>query len=152
MKNPETKHMEILEEPGLKQNPFSVPEGYFADLEDRLHDRIHAPEPKSHAIMAKVKPALVLALMFGIIAGFGYVVSKVTGLMYTDPMESGDPILAMIQEGWLESSFIYAYSDEIDIESALNDFLEDNVVIDDEISGELEASMTEEEIIRYQYE
>lgn len=152
MNNPETKHMEILEEPGLKQNPFSVPEGYFTDLEDRLHDRIHAPESRFHAIAAKVKPALVLALMFGIIAGFGYAVSKVTGLMYTDPVESSDPILAMIQEGWLESSFIYAYSDEIDIESALNDFLEDNVIIDDEISGELEASMTEEDIIRYQYE
>lgn len=152
MRDPERKHIENLEMPGLKRNPFSVPEGYFAGLEDSLHEKMHRPQSGLATAVLKVKPAIILALMFGIIAGFGYAVSKITGLIYTDPVESGDPILAMIQEGWLESSFIYAYSDEIDIETAFNNFLEDNVTIDESISEELEASITEEDIIRYQYE
>ena len=130
-------------------NPFTVPEGYFSELEDRLREIAVTPEPEHVGWLAKVKPAIMLTLMFGVIAGFGWVVSKVTGLLYTDPVESDDPITAMIEEGWIESSFIYAYCDEIDVEEALSNSLENTVTMDEELSEDIEASLTEDDIIRY---
>ena len=124
-------------------NPFTVPEGYFAELEDRLREVALSPEAQSVGWLAKVKPA------FGVIAGFGWIVSRITGLLYTDPMESEDPITAMIEEGWLESSFIYAYSDEIDVDEALVNSLENTVTMDEDLSEDIEALLTEEDIIRY---
>ena len=138
-----------MNSPELKGNPFTVPEGYFSELEDRLRDRISSPEPQTVGWLQKVKPAIMLTMMFGIIAGFGWAVSRITGLLYTDPIESEDPITAMIEEGWLESSFIYAYSDEIDVEEALSNSLEYTVTMDEELSEDIEASLTEEDIIRY---
>lgn len=131
-------------------NPFTVPEGYFSELEDRLREIAVTPEPEHVGWLAKVKPAVMLTLMFGVIAGFGWIVSKITGLLYTDPVESDDPITAMIEEGWIESSFIYAYSDEIDVEEALINSLENTVTMDEELSESIEALLSEEDIIRYQ--
>jgi hypothetical protein len=139
-----------MSEDKIHNNPFTVPEGYFAELEDRLREVALAPEPQSVGWLAKVKPAMMLALMFGVIAGFGWIVSKITGLLYTDPVESDDPITAMIEEGWIESSFIYAYSDEIDVEEALINSLENTVTMDEELSESIEALLSEEDIIRYQ--
>ena len=133
----------------IHNNPFTVPEGYFAELEDRLREVALSPEAQSVGWLAKVKPAMMLALMFGVIAGFGWIVSKITGLLYTDPVESDDPITAMIEEGWIESSFIYAYSDEIDVEEALINSLENTVTMDEELSESIEALLSEEDIIRY---
>lgn len=133
----------------MKNNPFTVPDGYFSTIEDRVRERIHAPRTPFNTFIMRVKPAFMLALMFGVIAGFGYIVSKVTGLIYTDPRESMDPIMAMIEDGWLESSFIYAYSEEIDVEDAFNNSLENTVTIDDELSEDIASSLTEEDIIEY---
>jgi len=138
-----------MSEDKIHNNPFTVPEGYFAELEDRLREVALSPEAQSVGWLAKVKPAMMLALMFGVIAGFGWIVSKITGLLYTDPMESEDPITAMIEEGWLESSFIYAYSDEIDVDEALVNSLENTVTMDEDLSEDIEALLTEEDIIRY---
>lgn len=139
-----------MSEDKIHNNPFTVPEGYFAELEDRLREVALAPEAQPVGWLAKVKPAMMLALMFGVIAGFGWIVSKITGLLYTDPVESDDPITAMIEEGWIESSFIYAYSDEIDVEEALINSLENTVTMDEELSESIEALLSEEDIIRYQ--
>lgn len=139
-----------MSEDKIHNNPFTVPEGYFAELEDRLREVALSPEAQSVGWLAKVKPAMMLALMFGVIAGFGWIVSKITGLLYTDPVESEDPITAMIEEGWIESSFIYAYSDEIDVEEALINSLENTVTMDEELSESIEALLSEEDIIRYQ--
>ena len=138
-----------MSEDKIHNNPFTVPEGYFAELEDRLREVALSPEAQSVGWLAKVKPAMMLALMFGVIAGFGWIVSKITGLLYTDPVESEDPITAMIEEGWLESSFIYAYSDEIDVDEALVNSLENTVTMDEDLSEDIEALLTEEDIIRY---
>lgn len=138
-----------MSEDKIHNNPFTVPEGYFAELEDRLREVALSPEAQSVGWLAKVKPAMMLALMFGVIAGFGWIVSKITGLLYTDPVESDDPITAMIEEGWIESSFIYAYSDEIDVDEALVNSLENTVTMDEDLSEDIEALLTEEDIIRY---
>ena len=131
-----------MSEDKIHNNPFTVPEGYFAELEDRLREVALSPEAQSVGWLAKVKPAMMLALMFGVIAGFGWIVSKITGLLYTDPVESDDPITAMIEEGWIES--------EIDVEEALINSLENTVTMDEELSESIEALLSEEDIIRYQ--
>ena len=112
-----------MSEDKIHNNPFTVPEGYFAELEDRLREVALSPEAQSVGWLAKVKPAMMLALMFGVIAGFGWIVSKIT---------------------------IYAYSDEIDVEEALINSLENTVTMDEELSESIEALLSEEDIIRYQ--
>ena len=88
----------------------------------------------------------MLALMFGAISGLGWIASKITPLLYDSPLESDDPIMAMIEEGYLESSFIYAYYEEIDVDSAFTYSLENTVDIEGEIMEDLEATLTEEDI------
>lgn len=133
----------------INRNPFTVPDGYFETLEDRVRDRIRRPVTPAVKFATRVKPAFMLAVMFGAIAGLGWIASKVTGLLYQDPASTEDPIMAMIEEGYLESSFIYAYYDEIDLDNAFTYYLEDNVTIDGELEEYLEASLTEEDMLRY---
>lgn len=131
------------------KNPFTVPDNYFESLEDRVRERIRKPDSRARIFIMRVKPALMLTLMFGVIAGFGWIASKVTSLLYTDPADTDDPIMAMIEQGYLESSFIYAYTDDIDVEQAFTYSLENTVTIDGDIEEELEASLTEEDILEY---
>lgn len=133
----------------INKSPFTVPDGYFESLEDRIRDRIRRPVTPAASLMAKVKPAFMLALMFGAIAGLGWIASRITGMLYDDPADTDNPIMAMIEEGYLESSFIYAYYDEIDLDNAFTYYLEDNVTIDGELEEYLEASLTEEDMLRY---
>ena len=133
----------------MTNNPFTVPDGYFESLEDRVRERIHRPASPFASFVIKAKPAFMMALMFGAIAGLGWIASKITPLLYDSPLESDDPIMAMIEEGYLESSFIYAYSDEIDVDSAFTYSLENTVDIEGEIMEDLEATLTEEDIWEY---
>ena len=144
----------------INRNPFTVPDGYFESLEDRVRERIHRPATPFATFVMKAKPAFMMALMFAVIAGFGWLASKVTPLLYedplesddpimADPLESDDPIMAMIEEGFLESSFIYAYSDEIDLDEAFTYSLENTVTIEGEVEEELEATLTESDILEY---
>ena len=133
----------------MTNNPFTVPDGYFESLEDRVRERSHRPAGPFASFVIKAKPAFMMALMFGAIAGLGWIASKITPLLYDSPLESDDPIMAMIEEGYLESSFIYAYYEEIDVDSAFTYALENTVEIEGEIMEELEATLTEEDIWEY---
>ena len=139
----------MSEKNNMTKNPFTVPDGYFESLEDRVRERIHKPAGPFSTFVVKAKPAFMLARMFGAIAGFGWIASKVTPLLYEDPAETDDPIMAMIERGYLESSFIYAYYDEIDVEKAFTYSLENTVTIEGDIEEELEATLTEEDLLRY---
>lgn len=133
----------------MTQNPFTVPDGYFESLEDRVRERIHRPATTFATFVMKAKPAFMMALMFGVIAGFGWIASRITPLLYEDPMDSEDPIMAMIEQGYLESSFIYAYSEEINLDEAFTYSLENTVTIEGEVEEELEATLTADDIIEY---
>ncbi len=133
----------------MTNNPFTVPDGYFESLEDRVRERIHRPAGPFASFVIKAKPAFMMALMFGAIAGLGWIASKISPVLYDCPLESDDPIMAMIEEGYLESSFIYAYYDEIDVDSAFTYSLENTVDIEGEIMEDLEATLTEEDIWEY---
>lgn len=70
----------ILEQEALKQSPFTVPEGYFATVEDRVRERIAAPARTSRLWMV-LKPAITVAAMFLIIFGIGYATLSLTGTL-----------------------------------------------------------------------
>lgn len=70
----------ILEQEALKQSPFTVPEGYFVTVEDRVRERIAAPARTSRLWMV-LKPAITVAAMFLIIFGIGYATLSLTGTL-----------------------------------------------------------------------
>ena len=63
------KEKDILQESKLKQNPYTVPEGYFASVEDAVHHKIHNQQPEN-ALVSAFKSGLALACTFAIIFGF----------------------------------------------------------------------------------
>ena len=65
---------------------YTLPEGYFSRMEDKVRDRIHAKEKKSSLMKARpglgvIKPALLLVCMFLIIFGIGYGTMALTGTL-----------------------------------------------------------------------
>ena len=70
----------ILEQESLKKAPFTVPEGYFATVEDRVHERIAKPA-KTSRLWTVLKPGIAVAAMFLIIFGIGYATLSLTGTL-----------------------------------------------------------------------
>ncbi len=113
-----------LEDPKLKRNPFSVPEGYFAQMEDSVQKAISNEKENAEALpkgMAVLKPALLLAAMFLMIGGLGLGVMEYTKKVYQPQPVEEEPegIYALIEEGYLEHDFIYDYYAEIDFEAII---------------------------------
>ena len=78
---------DILGRSSLKENPFGVPAGYFAAMQEEVMQKISptaAMEPQEEAPAAPAtfityfKPALSLAAVFAIVFGMGWSVMKVT--------------------------------------------------------------------------
>ena len=78
---------DILGRSSLKENPFGVPAGYFAAMQEEVMQKISptaAMEPQEEAPAAPTtfityfKPALSLAAVFAIVFGMGWSVMKVT--------------------------------------------------------------------------
>ena len=84
------KERDILQSANLKENPFVVPQGYFASVEDAVHQKIHKEE-KVNPLVSFFKTGIALASVFGIVFGLGY------GAMYlTDTLDTtGSPIPAV---------------------------------------------------------
>lgn len=70
---------DILTTPALKENPFSVPRGYFTELEDRLHAKIESPEKSGGSTFSTLRTSLAMAAMFALVFGLGYSVLYITG-------------------------------------------------------------------------
>lgn len=70
----------ILEQASLKQAPFTVPEGYFLTVEDRVRERIAKPEGRTR-LWTVLKPGMAVAAMFLIIFGIGYATLSLTGTL-----------------------------------------------------------------------
>lgn len=77
------KEKDILAKLREADNPYSVPEGYFSTIEDRVREKIAAPGSKS-PVWAVAKPALLLTCMFAVILGIGYGTMALTGTAASD--------------------------------------------------------------------
>ena len=73
------ERQDILTTPALKDNPFSVPGGYFTELEDRLHAAIHTPEKTESSAFATLRTSVAMVAMFALVFGLGYSVLYITG-------------------------------------------------------------------------
>ena len=64
---------DILERDYLKENPYSLPKGYFSQVEDSVSKRIHADSSgQERGFVPFLKTAVMLACTFGLIIGMGY--------------------------------------------------------------------------------
>ena len=77
------KERDILGKIRESGSPFSVPDGYFNGIEDRVREKISVPESKS-PVWAIAKPALILTCMFAVILGIGYGTMVLTGTSASD--------------------------------------------------------------------
>lgn len=127
----------ILEREGLKNNPFSVPEGYFDTVEDMVRERIRTPEKRGP--MSILKPALLLACMFGIIFGIGYGALSLTG---TINQEESRLTAETEEEIWFHSRFLDFFAadmaEQYEDEQEQSSELEDEEIISF-LSGELSS-------------
>ena len=77
----------ILSRSSLKENPFGVPSGYFAAMQEEVMQKISSgnameqeeePQAAPATFITYFKPALSLAAVFAIVFGMGWSVMKVT--------------------------------------------------------------------------
>ena len=78
---------DILGRSSLKENPFGVPSGYFAAMQEEVMQKISSgnameteeePQAAPATFITYFKPALSLAAVFAIVFGMGWSVMKVT--------------------------------------------------------------------------
>ena len=78
---------DILSRSSLKENPFGVPSGYFAAMQEEVMQKISSgnametedePQAAPATFITYFKPALSLAAVFAIVFGMGWSVMKVT--------------------------------------------------------------------------
>ena len=78
---------DILNRSSLKENPFGVPSGYFAAMQEEVMQKISSgnameqeeePQAAPATFITYFKPALSLAAVFAIVFGMGWSVMKVT--------------------------------------------------------------------------
>jgi len=131
--------IDILADERLRKNPFSVPDGYVLELEDKVHRRIYKKEVQTpwSIFMARAKAPALLALTFGVIFAMGYGILSLTGTM--EPSAAPAPGLAeLIEQGYINSDFIEDYYDRIHPDTILDDTfstMEMTAEMEEEIMG-----------------
>ena len=105
---------DILQREEFRQNPFTVPEGYFASLEDTLRDKVFATEKKPAAFIGVLKPALMMACSFAVIFGLGYGILSMTGSFSGKTQVTAYDEIAAAVENFDPAMF--EYLDELDFE------------------------------------
>ena len=83
------KEKDILQNPSLRENPFAVPDGYFAAVEDSVHKKIYSNGENTNPLIAFLKTSVALASVFGIIFGLGYGAMYLTDTLDTQSTASG---------------------------------------------------------------
>lgn len=95
---------DILDTPGLKQNPFIVREGYFDCIESRINDRIDNPATGSR-IWTVAKPAIILAFSFLLIFGIGYGTLALTDTLGSHEPETSADVTEMSFESFMDNLY-----------------------------------------------
>lgn len=76
----EKKINDILEDTNLKNNPFSLPEGYFNKMEDSVRERIHCCNTTNNvsSFGEHFRTYSAMLVMFLLVFGIGYGVISLT--------------------------------------------------------------------------
>lgn len=103
---------DMLSNPHLKENPFSSPEGYFAQLEADLLETIKAenstkeePKRSKRILSPQLQTAFSMAAMFIIILGLGYSAMYITNTV-TDSKIT-EQLATKIDEANIEQELTY---------------------------------------------
>lgn len=103
-----------INQPHLKENPYSVPAGYFDSLQNAVSEKISSQTSKP-GIWSVVKPQLGLASAFAAIFLMGYVA---VNLFSPDVTENADKAISADSEYFeqhlIETSFIDFYDSSKD--------------------------------------
>ena len=75
------KERDILEQNYLRENPYTLPQNYFAKVEDSVREKIkgEAKAPKGIRLADAVKTCTAFAAVFAIVFGLGYGAMYFTG-------------------------------------------------------------------------
>ena len=118
----EKNRLDILEEEGMKQIPFTTPENYFESLEERIAEKVFPSEKKGWwTSLGKVlKPAIGLAASFLIVAGLGWGVMRLTQTARGDLVqnientEEGQMLDSLVKDfGAIEVNRLYADYEDV---------------------------------------
>lgn len=116
-----------IDQPHLKENPYTVPPGYFNSLQNAVSEKISS-ETSKPGIWSVVKPQLGLASAFAVIFLMGYVAIS---LFSPDVTVNADKTITAdseyFEQHFIETSFIDFY------DSAKDSLEKDSTVDPEEI-------------------
>lgn len=119
MTNDMEKHTEssrdILKQEYLRENPYTLPQGYFNAVEDSVRIKIHGKDSHGSSLKSVFQTTIALASVFAIVFGFGY------GAMY------------LTQTGKFDSEHIYSQTG-YDSSDSLTDELIINIIGNEHIT------------------
>jgi methyltransferase-like protein len=107
------KERDILQNANLKENPFSVPQGYFSSVEEAVHQKIHKEE-KVNPLVSFFKTSIALASVFGIVFGLGYGAMYLTDTLDSNTSANQAPVYASNEEENTDEFTISASEEEIE--------------------------------------
>ena len=137
---------DLLQDSRLKENPYSLPDNYFAMLENQVHDKIHKPEKFFYNFLLQTKSYAYLALSFLLMLGFGYGILSLTSRL--DTSAANDEFAIMLENGYLKNTFVDYLYEEMEVDDSI--LKKDNrLYLDDESSLEIEESLSESELMEY---
>ena len=102
-----------IEQPGFKQNPYTVPEGYFNNLQNIVSEKISS-EGGEGRVWRVLKPQLALVSVFIFVFLLGYGVFKLIPLQDTGRDLYLNEKYTLMEEYQLKSSFIDFYDQKTD--------------------------------------
>ena len=116
-----------IENHRLKESPFEVPANYFPALKNLISDKISANQVTTHSRISYIwsRVRYVAAISVALI-GCYIVISP----LETDDAEYASPIADIIENGFLNTSFIDFFDADADMSEIV---IDENSITDDEI-------------------
>ncbi len=73
---------DILDNKDLKKNPFTLPQGYFTQMEDNVREKIHSEHAieRGGSLISQLRTYTAMLAMFLLLFGVGYGVISTTGV------------------------------------------------------------------------
>jgi len=98
-----------IDQPHLRENPYTVPQGYFNSLQDAVSEKISS-EKKQPGTWSVVKPQLALVSSFAVIFLMGYVAVRLfTPNLTVTPDKNISAESEYFEGNFMETSFIDFY-------------------------------------------
>lgn len=109
----------------LKENPFTVPEGYFEGLTEQIMKQIpeekFIPKPEKVSLLDRIRPFLYMAAMF---AGLGLFFKQIARID-TDSEKKTNPSTLLVKNTMTNNPGIKNMDNKYSEDDAFLDYLED---------------------------